>query len=410
MTTSTQRLLGLTALAVLTVGLAWQSNVAPVEAAPIPSRVPRGEQIATVAGGCFWCVEAKLQDVPGVSAAISGYTAGTIRNPTYRQVSAGISGHTEAVRIHFDPKVISYKELLKAFFRSMDPTDGQGQFADRGSQYRPGVFYHSGEQKKQAQEVMAELAASGKYKKPFATELTKATKFYPAEEYHQDYYLTNPWKYKRYFVGSGRQAYIQRLWGDTKPKTKTAASKVGFLTGSPENQFVKPSEEELRKNLTPLQYQVTQQDGTERPFKNKYWNNKAVGLYVDVVSGEPLFSSLDKYKSGTGWPSFTQPIEPANIVQKADTKLFMSRIEIRSKMADSHLGHVFPDGPRPTGKRYCMNSAAMRFVPYSDLKAQGYEKYIAHFDQNQKKATEKLAPKPKGGSGNSRPKAGSGSY
>ena len=147
------------------------------------------------------------------------------------------------------------------------------------------------------------------------------------------------------------------------------------------SDFKKPSDAELKKTLSPLQYQVTQHEGTERPFQNEFWNNHEAGIYVDVVSGEALFSSLDKYDSGTGWPSFTKPLEPANVKTKTDRSLFMERIEVRSKHADSHLGHLFDDGPQPTGQRYCMNSASMRFIPVAKLAEEGYGEYLPLFEK-----------------------------
>lgn len=324
---------------------------------------------ATFAGGCFWCTEADFEKVPGVVKVVSGYTGGSKENPSYEEVSSGTTGHVEAVQVYYDPSKVSYEQLLDAFWKQIDPTDPGGQFVDRGAQYRSVIFFHDEEQKSLAEASKQELAKSRRFQKPIATEILRLGKFYEAEEYHQDYYKKHAVKYKFYRYNSGRDQFLSKVWGE---KMKNTVSKT-------EGKYTKPDDDVLKKKLSSLQYKVTQHEGTEPPFQNEYWDNKREGIYVDIVSGEPLFSSLDKYDSGTGWPSFTKPLEPGNLVEKQDRSLFMVRTEVRSKHGGSHLGHVFPDGPKPTGLRYCMNSAAMRFIPKEDLEKEGYGEYAQLF-------------------------------
>lgn len=316
--------------------------------------------VATLAGGCFWCVASDMKKLPGVVKVVSGYAGGTGKNPTYE--SYADKGHLEAVQIYYERRRLSYEQLLNYFMRHIDPTDAGGQFADRGSSYRTAIFYADAQEKEIAKKVLQDVAGSGSFDRPIVTELIQFTGFYPAEDYHQDYDVKNPLRYKYYRSGSGREAFIREI----REKDQSQ---------SPVPKYTKPDDETLRKKLTKIQYDVTQKNRTEPPFENEYDTHKKEGIYVDIVSGEPLFSSRDKFSSGTGWPSFSKPLEKDNIAEKEDRSHFMIRTEVRSRHADSHLGHVFPDGPKPSGLRYCVNSSALRFIPKEDLEKEGYGRY-----------------------------------
>ncbi len=512
-------------------------------------------ELAIFAGGCFWCLESAFREMKGVARVVSGYTGGTIPNPTYEQVCSGTTGHVEAVEIEYDPGQVTYEELLERYWLNIDPTDAGGQFVDRGSQYRSVIFVMNKQQQAAAEESKRKLGLDPRFKRPVVTEIKNAGIFYPAEEYHQEYDKKFPGRYKLYVWGSGRESGLKQLWQDgqanpdmdwetieneamivnplslvevereeevdveeepkvedvntpdeenvqepgeaeipppdvvdeepkvTEQEVMLEAEEAGVavveseievqteqdmpevvrfgadvkteqaqpLAAQPEpvlaveqpeettvkEKDVKSKEKEVVKflpkeepvvqleegddvervaettavedkeetvnmeladlevgreeeqaaaetiseeerlarigKLTPMQQQVTQQCGTEPPFANEYWDEKREGIYVDIVSGEVLFSSQDKYDSGTGWPSFTKPVGSETLVEEEDTSGFVKRIEVKSRQAGSHLGHVFGDGPKEAGGlRYCINSAALRFIPKEEMEKEGY--------------------------------------
>lgn len=354
-----------------------------VEDVPVAAIISPNIQTMLVAGGCFWCVEADMEKVTGVISAVSGYAGGDTENPTYQDYGKG--GHREVVEVTYDANQVSYEDILIVAMKTTDPTDDDGTFKDRGDKYSAAFYYENSEQRQIIDNLINEVDENGPYEKPLAIDVEERPKFWAAEDYHQDYYkgfLTQV-KYNAYRIASGRTALIEKYWGvnDHSPELPWRTEETISNNNQTYmwNAYVKPNKEELQAILDPVSYKVTQEDGTEKAGTSPLDKNYEDGIYVDILSGEPLYSSKDKFDSGTGWPSFVKPITPDALTEHEDRKLFSVRTETRSAIADNHIGHVFTDGPADRGGlRYCMNGVALKFIPKADMEAAGYGDFLKY--------------------------------
>lgn len=328
------------------------------------------QEKATFAGGCFWCLESAFAETEWILETRVWYAGWVEPNPSYEDVYSWRTWHREAIQITYDPKIINYETIVDTFWTLIDPTDSGGQFSDRGFSYTSAIFYRTSRQRYVAESSKKRLASSGLFPAPIVTPVIPFTTFYEAEEYHQKYYKKSSFRYSLYFQGSGRQKYQEDTW------TPEARLYLQWKDAILAKKYSKPSDEELRGNLGAITYEVTQEDGTEPPFSSEFAEKWKDGIYVDAITGAPLFSSVDQYDAWCGWPSFSHPIHEHFIMLKQDTKYGMNRTEVRSKYGDNHLGHVFPDGPEEKwGERYCINGASLRFIPKERLKEEWYAEY-----------------------------------
>lgn len=314
-----------------------------------------------LAGGCFWGTEKFFKNLPGVVFTETGYANGKTENPSYEEVCYTGTDHAETVHIIFEENQLSLESLLEAFYCVIDPIAIDRQGADVGRQYRTGIYYTEKKDEIVIRKSIENLQKE--YKEPIAIEVQPLFQFYRAEEFHQDYLEKNPGGYCHISLPLALKKWEKKRQACVKKE-----------------QYHKKSLEELKKELTPIQFSVTQRNETEPPFQNEYWNQFEKGIYVDITTGEPLFLSNDKFESECGWPSFSKPIDPNVIEEFADFSFGMERTEVRSRVGNVHLGHVFEDAPKELGgMRYCINSAALRFIPIEKMKEEGYEAFLSLF-------------------------------
>lgn len=320
-------------------------------------------ETAYFAGGDSRLLEQPFEQIDGVISVITGYAGKNPEGVTFNEVEKGKDDIRFAIKIEFDPALISYSELLDIYWHETDPANPGGMFNNNGKVYTPAIYYTDERQHKLATEAK-NLIAGSIQKKEIVTEVLPFENFEEADEQYQDYYKKSPDKFKTLLTVSGKEKILSKIWGERVSR-----------------EYDRPADSEIRESLNPEQFRVTQEQATEKPFKNEFWDNKKEGIYVDVVSGEPLFSSKDKFDSGTGWPCFTKPLEPEFVKKKVDNSHFMERIEVRSKHGDSHLGHVFYEGNKPTNLRYCINSASLKFIPKEKMAEAGYSAYLYIFNE-----------------------------